>query len=587
MGISLTVQAARHKPTSDDDIFFRKKEISQLYHLLDDVHWSYPSQYDSLLNRFLYVARETRNDTMLIDYYLYCSRKDIDLKRGGSSLANIEQALNIAIRLKNRPRALECFLTLEATYSDFNDYKNVYRQYLLAKPYLNYLVVELINSPGNEAMGHSLAAIYLSAAHSLTVVKDSVQLKYCVEQLNRINKYFAGDTTIAAGEVRLAYYLAANFYLIGNKQPDSANKLINKAMNIIDKEPLASSYRAKLLLYQALVKNELVMKDTIAAQHYYEGMKTILSAIPTWLELRMAQDQYAAFFYAYNKKYNLAYQKMADAFGRNDSLLERVLEDRANNIKAEVDLLKTNKKLYEAELAKQRSSQMLALSLLALLSLGLGAMLVVNRIRFANKQKLNIAKLELAANLHDDLGPLLYYVRMLVSKHNKNEKPDINVCAEVEQNLGIAIESMRNISQELSSQETFYLSSLVDVIKGHFNKLGQHIGISGHLYYELNGKERIPEFRYNHVLRIVNELINNSLKHANPNHIFIYIQNAAEPGNILLIYYDDGPGWPEAAEPYEGRGMKNLKRRCELIKADLTIRNNYPEGYRININFPL
>lgn len=260
---------------------------------------------------------------------------------------------------------------------------------------------------------------------------------------------------------------------------------------------------------------------------------------------------------------------------------------RANNIKAEAELLRTSDKLYEAELSKQRLSKMSALSLLALLSLGLSALLIINRIRFANRQKISDAKLELAANLHDDLGPLLHYVRMLIYKHNTTGKPDMNVCAEIEQNLGIAIESLRNISQQLSHQEMFGLSLLADEIKKRFNKLDQHLGIFGHLYYEINSKERIPEFKYNHLLRIVNELINNSLKHASPNHLYIYIQAVPGCRQVLLTYYDDGPGWPEISELDEGNGMKNLKRRCDLIKADFTIQNNYPDGYRISIKFPL
>jgi signal transduction histidine kinase len=80
-------------------------------------------------------------------------------------------------------------------------------------------------------------------------------------------------------------------------------------------------------------------------------------------------------------------------------------------------------------------------------------------------------------------------------------------------------------------------------------------------HVELNVSEHLykDEFIIN-AYRIIQELINNSLKHSQCQNIFISLENEGE--NTVLRYNDDGIGYPlESFESSEGMGLRNISGR--------------------------
>lgn len=92
-----------------------------------------------------------------------------------------------------------------------------------------------------------------------------------------------------------------------------------------------------------------------------------------------------------------------------------------------------------------------------------------------------------------------------------------------------------------------------------------------------------------HVLRIVQEAVTNVLRHAKASRLILSSRLAPGPDGVpgvLLEVLDDGVGL--AVAPAGGRGIANMRRRADLLGAELAITAAGPEGgTRVGLWLPL
>lgn len=87
------------------------------------------------------------------------------------------------------------------------------------------------------------------------------------------------------------------------------------------------------------------------------------------------------------------------------------------------------------------------------------------------------------------------------------------------------------------------------------------------------------------VFRIVQEAINNAVKHGSPRNIQVVVR--AEGNYLCVSVIDDGSGTPLESEISMG-GMDNMRVRAALISADLTVSGDEADGgTRVTIMVPL
>jgi signal transduction histidine kinase len=82
------------------------------------------------------------------------------------------------------------------------------------------------------------------------------------------------------------------------------------------------------------------------------------------------------------------------------------------------------------------------------------------------------------------------------------------------------------------------------------------------------------------VLRIIQEALNNSLKHARAKVIRIDAIWLDSDQNLFIVIADDGLGL--ADPPRRGRGLNNMQRRAREVGGDLMI-GNLPEGTEVRL----
>ncbi|MCZ8217207.1 MAG: ATP-binding protein, partial [Cyclobacteriaceae bacterium] len=83
------------------------------------------------------------------------------------------------------------------------------------------------------------------------------------------------------------------------------------------------------------------------------------------------------------------------------------------------------------------------------------------------------------------------------------------------------------------------------------------------------------------VYRIVMELIQNTIKHAHAQHLYIVLQFKQD--KLLLTYRDDGRGLP--ATPTRGLGLKNLEARVNALGGTYTLTGK--KGFECIVSVPV
>ncbi|MDW8158222.1 MAG: ATP-binding protein, partial [Bacteroidia bacterium] len=89
------------------------------------------------------------------------------------------------------------------------------------------------------------------------------------------------------------------------------------------------------------------------------------------------------------------------------------------------------------------------------------------------------------------------------------------------------------------------------------------------------------------IYRIVQELVQNAIKHARAQSINILLNSHQD--KVLLIVEDDGVGLPQDWEnnPRGGIGLKNVKTRVSLLGGNIVIQTGLRKGTSILIEAPL
>ncbi len=187
-----------------------------------------------------------------------------------------------------------------------------------------------------------------------------------------------------------------------------------------------------------------------------------------------------------------------------------------------------------------------------------------------------------AKDLHDGLGPLLSVIKLLVSGLDAKNTVEVNgkIRGNLRQAVDEAISSVRDISANISPHILNHFG-LKDAIEAFIKRLRQSENF--HVCFTTNlVKER---FGYNVevvLYRVVCELINNTLRHANATQVTIDLQLDEEV--LYLEYTDNGIGFDLDTLPaHEGMGLKNMRYRLQSGNGDIEIASEQGKGMRANV----
>ena len=191
----------------------------------------------------------------------------------------------------------------------------------------------------------------------------------------------------------------------------------------------------------------------------------------------------------------------------------------------------------------------------------------------------------IAADLHDSIGSLLWAAKLNIAFLGRSvdfsgELKDSY--SETMRMLDQSVDSVRRISWELTP-EAFNHTGLASSIKEFCTRLD---GKGQKVIYEESGRSVFwKDDRALMVYRIVQELVNNAVKHAKATMIRVRLKWSAQALDVEVS--DDGIGFVLNDKVRSGVGWWNITNRSNKIGAKLLVKEDTPKGAAIELTVPL
>jgi two-component system, NarL family, sensor kinase len=196
----------------------------------------------------------------------------------------------------------------------------------------------------------------------------------------------------------------------------------------------------------------------------------------------------------------------------------------------------------------------------------------------------------LAADLHDDAGPLLATARLYLNENlvNQDKATQLQSIFQARQIIDDTIQLIRNISHSLMppTLKNFGLESAI-------NDLFQKISGSGTINASSrfhDYKDRLKPEKELIVFRIIQELVNNILKHSNSS--FIHLTQNTHTDRFYLRIHHDGRGIVQAdfeklTKSNVGLGLKNISSRSRVVQGSVNFEKDISQTYyKITLELP-
>jgi signal transduction histidine kinase len=190
----------------------------------------------------------------------------------------------------------------------------------------------------------------------------------------------------------------------------------------------------------------------------------------------------------------------------------------------------------------------------------------------------------IAADLHDELGALISAVKLNLQCLDTVSEQDNKILEKTGVYIDTTMQKIREISNNLMPK------SLQN--KGLFNAVGEFTEMIGHtddltVRYECAAKDiDIAPEKQIHVYRIVQEIINNALKHARAS--LIDVRFSAKKNILQLDISDNGAGFDtETAGKKNGYGIQNIMRRTDMLQGTVYFETQPGKGTSYSIEIPL
>lgn len=177
--------------------------------------------------------------------------------------------------------------------------------------------------------------------------------------------------------------------------------------------------------------------------------------------------------------------------------------------------------------------------------------------------------------LHDNIGQLLSLAKLNFG----SSKPEKH--AEGREILSQAIQEVRGLSKQLNIDWVESIS-----INEFIGQQLDRIKATGYCEVTLDADFELIDLTKEQklvLIRVIQESLNNVIKHASPDEINIRIADIGKRRQIWIK--DDGKGF-DSSQASKGSGMFNLKKRMETIGGEFELTSAVGKGTEITLTLP-
>lgn len=554
------------------------------------------------LNKILELARETNDQPTLAEAYLKLGDLEGDVFSDfGKSIDFYQRAIEYFKILKDEDglnRVNQAIARRYIKVGFYSDAETILKKILenqqhKSNPYILSSLYFDLNKLYQEKYEYELAEDYLMKAESLAINSrdTSMFIQILFDNIHLSQRSFNLDTALTKAFIAFKWgtimkdleISAKSLYHIGyinllKKDLDKAEKYLKKSLEILPSKPYSD---LRKIIYEAL-SEVFVLTGEYQAAHDYLKMYSLLN------------DSIA------NKN-------------RYESAANLAIKYGVKEKQTSIELLKIEKEFEIAKNAAQRRT-------LYLLTIGLFVVLIsiyfivkfydqqikTNKIINAQKEEINQQKIRelednirissmrsviegqeiererIAKDLHDSLGGLISTIKLQFDQViNKNE----NISHQKEykkayQLLDDAVNEVRTISRNLQPSALNELG-LVRAVKDLINRFeGDNVPEIDFQYYNI--PEKMDKIVALSVYRIIQELLINSIKHANAQEILLQINS--EDDELVIQYEDDGIGFDKNSIKTEGMGLGNIQSRVKYMGGQIQMDSSPGKGLSVFIS---
>ena len=212
-----------------------------------------------------------------------------------------------------------------------------------------------------------------------------------------------------------------------------------------------------------------------------------------------------------------------------------------------------------------------------------------------NKRKSNAAleaeigeRKRIGKNLHDSLGYLLSLAGLnasvLQNRKDLTEEKRKELLASLMESIDDAFEEVRNISHNLAPS-LLSTHGLMGALKNISTRVNQNAELKMS-FDTFNLDKGLDDLIENVLYRTIQEIVNNTLKHAQASKLFI--QLAQDDNEITLMAEDNGKGFnSENKQQATGLGLSHITSGIENLNGTIYIDSKLGRGTIISIVIPL
>lgn len=421
--------------------------------------------------------------------------------------------------------------------------------------------------------------------------------------------YFNPATNINSVDILFSFYLISAQVFKKINQLDSSIYFFKKSLKVSNQYNYSYGKAESQIQLGAIAI--LLSKYSDAEKYLLAGIKEA-NAI-NYIPILTDAYKYLSDVYLFEGKYKLAFEFLK---------LHKQFSDSVVNVGSKKSITELEKK-YELEKKQSQIKQLEAENKLQLLSLkqknnlnyilffGAIILLIISVLSYRTykqKQTLqaqrireletlqqlsvteNVLKGEekertrLAKDLHDGLGGMLSGIKYSLNsmKGNLIMTPENNQAFERSIDmLDSSIKEMRRVAHNMMP-EALVIFGLNTALKDFCNEVNQ----SGALLVNFQSigmeDEELEQTISIAIYRIIQELINNIMKHASAKNAIVQISNME--GHISVTVEDNGTGFDTAILKHSmGIGWRNIQNRIDFLKGTLDVQSEKGKGTSVHI----
>ncbi len=554
-------------------------------------------------NKILEEARQEKDNKKLADTYIKYALHEEQKKRDLSKAFNyMTRGMEYAELLRDTQQINICKFNLARYFIENEMYEDAIKDLNEVKTYFaahnNQEMVartELILFQAyKETLDVDLAKSSLDRANSIEVINDDPVLRtdFLINRIEYLQLVREIDSSL----------ILANKCLRDNV---SYPRLNQKYSCMVCR---ADSYLAKGIY-------NLAISDYQNALTYFEGVPYSKDRLRIYDNLSncfhsMKDDAEA---YLYKDRY----QRLKDSiFNENRivALSNLAYKHQSEEKTLEISILELEKSNAEESHKQQKRALFVLGSLLALLVIGIyyiirfykekikTALIIDEQNQKINEQRINelqdkiqinsmqsmlsgqeIERERISKDLHDSLGGLLSTIKLQVDKIRSKGvteelKSDFQSATKL---IDTAVSEVRSISQNLQPAALNRLG-LVPAINDLINRYQSDDGPEI-IFQHFDMPKTLDQMVSLGIFRIIQEILNNAIKHAQANEILVQLNG--EDKDIIILVEDDGIGF-DTSKKYESMGLRNIESRVNYLKGSIDIDSRINEGttYLIHVN---